>query len=79
MAIQEPSWNPANEFQAIDWLYRLGQAKPVWVYRYYIQGSLEMNIYQVQRRKSELVLLSVPNQGNEEYECAQLLMTNMLG
>ncbi|OAV85317.1 hypothetical protein PTTG_30619 [Puccinia triticina 1-1 BBBD Race 1] len=55
-AQNEPSWNPAMEFQAIDRLYRLGQRNSVWVYRYYIQGSLEMNIFQVQRRKCELAL-----------------------
>ncbi|OAV92010.1 hypothetical protein PTTG_03585 [Puccinia triticina 1-1 BBBD Race 1] len=77
--LMEPSWNPASEFQAIDRLYCLGQINSVWVYRYYIEGSLEMNMYQVQRRKSELALLSVPTGGNEEYECAQMLMTNLIG
>ncbi|OAV84785.1 hypothetical protein PTTG_11097, partial [Puccinia triticina 1-1 BBBD Race 1] len=52
--IMEPSWNPASEFQAIDWLYRLGQENSVFVYWYYLQRSLEMNIHQVQRRKGEL-------------------------
>ncbi|OAV85198.1 hypothetical protein PTTG_30709, partial [Puccinia triticina 1-1 BBBD Race 1] len=31
-AQNEPSWNPANENQAIDRLYRLGQTKTVSVY-----------------------------------------------
>ena len=56
MKSQEPSWNPAMEAQAIDRLYRLGQVNPVNVYRYYVHGTLEMNIHQVQRRKGELAL-----------------------
>ena len=44
------------EAQAVDRLYRLGQANEVHVYRYYVQGTLEMNIHQVQRRKGELAL-----------------------
>ena len=44
------------EAQAVDCLYRLGQANKVHVYRYYVQGTLEMNIHQVQRRKGELAL-----------------------
>ncbi|OAV86913.1 hypothetical protein PTTG_06079 [Puccinia triticina 1-1 BBBD Race 1] len=74
---QEPSWNPAMEAQAIDRLYRLGKTNRVCVYRYYVEGTLEMNIHQVQNRKGELALLSVPLHRNEEYECAQLLMSNL--
>ena len=40
----------------MDRLYRLGQVHEVHVYRYYVQGTLEMNIHQIQRRKAELAL-----------------------
>jgi len=53
---QEPGWNPGIEAQAVDRLYRLGQVHEVHVYRYYVEGSLEMNIHQVQRRKGELAV-----------------------
>ena len=59
----------------MDRLYRLGQVHEVHVYRYYVEGSLEMNIHQVQKRK--VFRLSVPLHGNEDYECAQLLMSNL--
>ncbi|KNZ63932.1 uncharacterized protein VP01_10836g1, partial [Puccinia sorghi] len=52
----EPAWNPGMEAQAVDRLYRLGQAHEVHVYRYFVQGNLEMNIHQVQRRKGELAV-----------------------
>ncbi|EFP81310.1 uncharacterized protein PGTG_06931 [Puccinia graminis f. sp. tritici CRL 75-36-700-3] len=73
----EPSWNPAMEAQAIDCLYRLGQVKPVNVYRYYVHGTLETNIYQIQRRKGELAMSSVPSGGDEEYKSAQLIMSSL--
>lgn len=44
------------EAQAVDRLYRLGQAHEVHVYRYFVNGTLEMNIHQVQRRKEELAV-----------------------
>jgi SNF2 family DNA or RNA helicase len=53
---KEPSWNPGVEAQVVDCLYRLGQEHEVHVYRYFINGSLEMNIHQIQRRKAEMAL-----------------------
>lgn len=44
------------EAQAVDCLYRLGQAHEVHVYQYFVNGTLEMNIHQVQRRKEELAV-----------------------
>ena len=44
------------EAQAVDRLYRLGQPDEVHVYRYFVQGTLEMNIHQVQRQKGELAV-----------------------
>lgn len=40
----------------MDRLYRLGQVHEIHVYQYYVEGSLEMNIHQVQRRKGELAM-----------------------
>lgn len=54
--LQEPSWNPEMEAEAIDQLYQLGQVNPVNVYRYYLDGTLQMNIHQVQRINGELEL-----------------------
>ena len=56
LMFKEPNWNPAMEAQAVDCLYRLGQTSQVFVYRYYVRGTLEMNIHQVKSRKGELAL-----------------------
>jgi SNF2 family DNA or RNA helicase len=47
-------FNPTNEEQAIGRAYRLGQPKPVFVYRFVMGGTFEMNIYNKQLFKSSL-------------------------
>lgn len=50
----DPWWNPAVENQATDRAYRIGQDKPVFVYRLITRGTVEERIQQLQRRKAEL-------------------------
>ncbi|KNZ51646.1 uncharacterized protein VP01_3876g3 [Puccinia sorghi] len=52
----EPVWSPGVEAQAVDCLYRLGKAYEVHVDWYFVEGTLEMNIHQVQRQKGELAV-----------------------
>ncbi len=47
-------FNPTNEEQAIGRAYRLGQTKPVYVYRLMTGGTFETNIYNKQLFKSSL-------------------------
>ena len=50
----DPWWNPAAENQASDRAYRIGQDKPVFVYRLIVRGTLEEKIRQLQQRKAAL-------------------------
>lgn len=50
----DPWWNPAAEAQASDRAYRIGQDKPVFVYKLIARGSVEEKIQQLQQRKAEL-------------------------
>ncbi|MDD2743841.1 MAG: DEAD/DEAH box helicase [Rhodocyclaceae bacterium] len=50
----DPWWNPAVENQATDRAHRLGQDKPVFVYKLIIGGSIEEKILALQERKAEL-------------------------
>ena len=50
----DPWWNPAVEAQASDRAYRIGQDKPVFVYRLIARGSIEEKIQQLQQHKAEL-------------------------
>ena len=50
----DPWWNPAAEAQASDRAYRIGQDKPVFVYKLIARGSVEEKIQQLQQAKSRL-------------------------
>jgi superfamily II DNA or RNA helicase len=51
----DPWWNPAAENQATDRAHRIGQNKPVFVYRLIARGTVEEKIQRMQERKSALV------------------------
>lgn len=50
----DPWWNPAVEDQAIDRVHRIGQQKPVFVYRMIAPNTVEDRIQQLKSRKHDL-------------------------
>jgi SNF2 family DNA or RNA helicase len=50
----DPWWNPAAEAQAVDRTHRIGQTRPVTVYRLVSQGTIEEKVVALQERKREL-------------------------
>lgn len=50
----DPWWNPAAENQATDRAYRIGQERPVFVYKLLAAGSVEERILEMQQRKAAL-------------------------
>nr|NLI50897.1 DEAD/DEAH box helicase [Propionibacterium sp.] len=52
--ILDPWWNPAAELQAIDRTHRIGQDKPVNVYRLVAADTIEEKVVALQRRKRDL-------------------------
>jgi SNF2 family DNA or RNA helicase len=50
----DPWWNPAAEAQATDRAHRIGQDKPVFVYKLVAAGSIEERILAMQQRKAGL-------------------------
>ncbi|MFM0737524.1 DEAD/DEAH box helicase [Paraburkholderia xenovorans] len=50
----DPWWNPAAENQATDRAHRLGQDKPVFVYKLIAAGSIEEKIVELQEQKAGL-------------------------
>lgn len=51
----DPWWNPAVEDQATDRAHRIGQERPVTVYRLVAQGTIEEQILELHADKRELV------------------------
>jgi SNF2 family DNA or RNA helicase len=63
----DPWWNPAVERQATDRAHRIGQTKPLFVYKLITTGSVEEQIQAMQKRKQQLAD-SLFEQGGSHHE-----------
>jgi SNF2 family DNA or RNA helicase len=52
--VLDPWWNPASEAQAVDRAHRIGQTKPVMVYRLVSTGTIEEKVMALKARKAAL-------------------------
>lgn len=52
--VLDPWWNPATEAQAVDRTHRIGQDKPVMVYRLVSADTIEQKVMALKERKSKL-------------------------
>ncbi|MCW2240687.1 DEAD/DEAH box helicase [Azospirillum canadense] len=59
----DPWWNPAVESQATDRAYRIGQDKPVFVYKLIATDTVEERILDLQARKGSLAAAVVGDAG----------------
>jgi SNF2 family DNA or RNA helicase len=50
----DPWWNPAIENQASDRAHRLGQQRPVTIYRFITQDTIEQRISELHAKKRDL-------------------------
>lgn len=50
----DPWWNPAAEAQAIDRAHRIGQERPVYVYRLVAKDTIESKVLALQAKKTQL-------------------------
>ncbi|MBF0629970.1 MAG: ATP-dependent helicase [Magnetococcales bacterium] len=50
----DPWWNPAVEDQASDRIHRIGQLRPVTIYRLVTRGTIEEKIVELHRHKRDL-------------------------
>lgn len=63
--IYDPWWNPAVETQAADRAHRIGQDKPVFVYKLITENTVEEKILAMQERK-RLLAESIYQDGGKE-------------
>ncbi len=61
----DPWWNPAAEQQATDRAHRIGQDKPVFVYKLIVAGSVEERIAGLQARKRALAAGILDGEGRQ--------------
>ncbi len=62
----DPWWNPAAEAQAVDRAHRIGQDKPVFVYRLVAAGTVEERIEALKQRKAALAEAVLEGGGTRE-------------
>ncbi|MHB0805572.1 DEAD/DEAH box helicase [Stutzerimonas nitrititolerans] len=67
----DPWWNPAAENQATDRAYRIGQDKPVFVYKLIARGTVEEKIQQLQAHKAELAASVLEGTAGMEWSLQQ--------
>ncbi|NWT01657.1 ER6L2 protein, partial [Mionectes macconnelli] len=63
----DPTWNPANDLQAIDRAYRIGQYRPVKVFRLISLGTVEEMMYLRQVYKQQLQCAVVGSENAKRY------------
>ncbi|KAG7407425.1 DNA repair protein RAD5A [Fusarium oxysporum f. sp. rapae] len=64
--IVEPQWNPAIEEQAIARVVRMGQTRPVTIFKYITAGSIENTVVKLQENKTRIIKLSMQDKDNAD-------------
>lgn len=62
--LDDPSWNPATDAQAVDRAFRIGQEKNVVIYRLITCGTVEEKIYRRQIFKDSITRQTTGNSTN---------------
>ncbi|KAG8368368.1 hypothetical protein BUALT_Bualt15G0038200 [Buddleja alternifolia] len=76
LVLFDPDWNPANDKQAAARVWRDGQKKRVYIYRFLSTGTIEEKVYQ--RQMSKEGLQKVIQQEHVDSEMGNLLSTEDL-
>jgi SNF2 family DNA or RNA helicase len=66
LVMLDADWNPALDIQAMGRIYRQGQTKASFIYRFFTCGTIEEVIYQRQSQKGNLATFAVDGSGTSK-------------
>ena len=76
--LYDSDWNPQVDLQAIDRAHRIGQTKPVTIYRFVCEGTVEEKIVERAAKKLKIDHLIIQKGKNIQNKVSALEMTNIL-
>ena len=76
--IMDPWWNPAVETQASDRAHRIGQEKPVMIYKVVALNSIEEKIIELQHQKQSLFNAVIDNELLSNFQLDKQDLINLL-
>ena len=71
--ILDPWWNPAVENQAADRAYRIGQRRPITIYRLIAKDTVEERVLELHRQKQQLFVEVLDDTGSSTLTSEQLI------
>jgi DNA repair and recombination RAD54-like protein len=66
LVMYDPDWNPSTDKQAMARIWREGQKKVCYIYRFFTTGTIDEKIYQRQICKDGLSTMMMTDTGDEE-------------
>lgn len=66
LILMEPYWNDAEEQQAINRVYRIGQTRPVSIYKLFVKDSIESWLLRLQKYKDDIAYLLIGKESESE-------------
>ena len=70
--LYDPWWNPAVEQQAIDRVHRIGQDRPVMVFKCLVANTIEERMISYQNQKREVIDFIIEEQELNDMDVSEI-------